>query len=90
MANKVLTMLQVRRILKLLMEECSQREIHRSTGIHRLTLKNYLHRFTSSGKTFSALYALSDYELSVLVHPPRSTKTSDERYADLQPNCNVF
>jgi len=35
MANKALTMLQVRRILKLLMEESSQREIHRSTGIHR-------------------------------------------------------
>ena len=75
--------LQIRRILKLMMEECSQREIHRSTGIHRLTLKNYLHRFKSSGKTFSELFALSDHDLSVLVHPPRSAKTSDERYADL-------
>jgi transposase len=85
MANKALTMLQVRRILKLFMEESSQREIHRSTGIHRLTLKNYLHRFKSSGKTFSELFALSDYDLSLLVHPPRSTKTTDERYADLFP-----
>ena len=34
MANKALTMLQIRRILKLLMEESSQREIHRNTGIH--------------------------------------------------------
>ncbi|NMW19634.1 MAG: IS21 family transposase, partial [Chlorobiaceae bacterium] len=83
MANKALTMLQIRRILKLMMEECSQREIHRSTGIHRLTLKNYLHRFKSSGKTFSELFALSDHDLSVLVHPPRSTKDTDERYADL-------
>ncbi|ABL65941.1 IS21 family transposase [Chlorobium phaeobacteroides] len=90
MANKALTMLQVRRILKLLMEECSQREIHRSTGIHRVTIKSYLHRFTSSGKPFSELYALSDYDLSVLVHPPRSTKTSDERYADLQPQLQRF
>ena len=85
MANKALTMLQVRRILKLFMEETSQREIHRSTGIHRLTLKNYLHRFKSSGKTFSELFALSDYDLSQLVHPPRSNKTTDERYADLYP-----
>ena len=85
MANKALTMLQVRRILKLMMEECSQREIHRSTGIHRLTLKNYLHRFKSSGKAFSELFALSDYDLSQLVHPPRSNKTTDERYADLYP-----
>ena len=77
--------LQVRRILKLFMEESSQREIHRSTGIHRLTLKNYLHRFKSSGKTFSELFELSDYDLSLLVHPPRSNKTTDERYADLYP-----
>ena len=75
--------LQIRRILKLMMEGCSQREIHRSTGIHRVTLKNYLHRFKSSGKTFSELFALSDHDLSVLVHPPRSTKDSGERYADL-------
>ena len=68
--------LQIRRILKLMMEGCSQREIHRSTGIHRVTLKNYLHRFKSSGKTFSELFALSDHDLSVLVHPPRSTKDS--------------
>ena len=83
MANKALTMLQIRRILKLMMEECSLREIHRSTGIHRVTIKNYLHRFKSSGKTFSELSALSDHDLSVLVHPPRSNQTSDERYADL-------
>ena len=62
MANKALTMLQVRRILKLFMEESSQREIHRSTGIHRVTIKNYLHRFKSSGKTFSELFELSDYD----------------------------
>ena len=90
MANKALTMLQVRRILKLLMEDCSQRKIHRSTGIHRLTLKNYLHRFKSSGKTFSELFALSDHELSVLVHPPRSTKSSDERYGFLNTKLKRF
>jgi|GEM_PF-1140307 len=83
MPNKALTMLQIRRILKLMMEESSQREIHRNTGIHRVTLKTYLHRFKSSGKTFSELFALCDHDLSVLVHPPRSNKTTDERYADL-------
>ena len=78
MANKALTMLQTRRILKLLMEGCSLREIHRSTGIHRLTIKNYQHRFQSSDKTFSELFTLPDYDLSVLVHPPRTNKTTDE------------
>ena len=90
MANKALTMLQTRRIIKLLMEGCSLREIHRSTGIHRLTIKNYQHRFQSSGKSFPELFALSDHDLSVLVHPPRSTKTTDERYTALKTQLKRF
>ncbi len=56
MANKALTMLQIRRILKLMLEERFQREIHRSTVIHRVTLKNYSYRFKSSGKPFAELF----------------------------------
>ena len=83
MANKALTMLQTRRIIQLLMEGCSLREIHRITDIHRLTVKNYLHRFQSSGQSFSELFVLSDHDLSVLVHPPRTAKSTDERYSVL-------
>ena len=54
MANKALTMLQIRRILKLLMEESSQREIHRNTGIHRVTLKNYRIGLRAAGKRFQS------------------------------------
>ena len=83
MANKALTMLQTRRIIQLLMEGCSLREIHRITDIHRLTVKNYLHRFQSSGQSFSELFSLSDHDLSVLVHPPRTAKSTDERFSVL-------
>ena len=79
MANKALTMLQTRRIIQLLMEGCSLREIHRSTGIHRLTVKNYLHRFQSSGQSFAELFSLPDHDLSVLVHPIRTAKSTDKR-----------
>lgn len=90
MANKPLTMLQIRRILKLFMEETSIRELHRQTGIHRVTLKNYLHRFKSSGKSFEELAELSDHELSVLVHPQRNTKAPDERFEDLNGRLEEF
>ena len=79
MANKALTMLQTRRIIQLLMEGCSLREIHRSTGIHRITVKNYLHRFQSSGQSFAELFSLPDHDLSVLVHPTRTAKSTDKR-----------
>ncbi|ANT65160.1 Transposase [Prosthecochloris sp. CIB 2401] len=82
MANKPLTMLQIRRILKLFMEECSIREFHRQTGIHRVTLKNYLHRFRASGKSFVELADLSDHDLAQMVHPSRNTKAPDERFED--------
>jgi transposase len=41
MANKALTMLQIRRCIVLLQEAQSIREIHRLTGIHRTTIKSY-------------------------------------------------
>ena len=80
MANKALTMLQIRRCLMLLQEASSIREIHRSTGIHRTTIKAYMERCKNSGKTFEELLALADHDLSVLLHPPRNTQQADERY----------
>lgn len=83
-------MLQIRRILKLFTEECSIRELHRLTGIHRLTLKNYLHRFNGSGKSFAELASLTDHELALLVHPPRTTKGPDTRFDYLESRLEEF
>ena len=90
MANKALTMLQTRRIIQLLMEGCSLREIHRSTGIHRITVKNYLHRFQSSGQSFAELFSLPDHDLSVLVHPTRTAKSTDKRCSVLNDQLPRF
>jgi len=70
--------------------QTSIRELHRQTGIHRVTLKNYLHRFKSSGKCFGELAELSDHELSVMVHPQRNTKAPDERFKDLNGRLEEF
>ena len=80
MANKALTMLQIRRCLMLLQEASSIREIHRFTGIHRTTIKAYMERCKNSGKTFEEPLALADHDLSALLHPPRNTQQADERY----------
>ncbi len=80
MANKPLTMLQIRRCIMLLQEAQSIREIHRFTGIHRTTIKSYTERFKNSGKTLEELLALPDDELSALLHPPRTTQQPDDRY----------
>lgn len=80
MANSPLTMLQIRRCLVLLQEAHSVRNIHRETRIHRETIKSYMLRCQHSGKSYEELLALSDDELSALLHPPRNTQKPDERY----------
>ncbi|NTU52360.1 MAG: hypothetical protein HGA97_01380 [Chlorobiaceae bacterium] len=74
-------MLQIRRLLMLLQEVRSIREIQRFTGIHRTTIKSYSERFRNSGKSFDELLNLPDSELAALLHPPRNTKQADERYS---------
>ncbi len=58
MANKPLTMLQIRRLLQLLLEERPLREIQRITTIHRTTIKGYVQRCLQSGKTYDELKTL--------------------------------
>jgi len=90
MANKALSMLQIRRLLMLLQEARSIREIQRFTGIHRTTIKSYTERFRNSGKSFDELLNLPDSELAVLLHPPRSTKQADERYSWLSERLEHY
>jgi len=90
MANKALTMLQIRRLLMLLQQACSIREIQRLTGIHRMTIKSYTERFKTSGKSVDELLALPDAELSELVHPPRNTQQADERHRWLSGHLEYY
>lgn len=90
MANKALTMLQIRRCIALLQEAQSIREIHRLTGIHRTTIKSYQDRCSHSGKAYEELLALPDHELSDLLHPPRSTQQPDERHKHLADRLEYY
>ena len=79
MANKRKSMLQIRRILQLLSDECSHREINRITGIHRSTIKEYANRIGSTGKDISFLLACSDNDLSEIFLPSKAEPEPDER-----------
>jgi len=79
MANKRKSMLQIRRILQLLSDECSHREINRLTGIHRSTIKEYANRVGSAGKDLRFLLDCSDEELLQVFLPTKSEPEPDER-----------
>ncbi len=72
-------MLQIRRILQLLSEGCTQREINRGTGIHRSTIKDYANRVEKTGQDFNVLLSYSDAELSSLVLTAKTEIVYDAR-----------
>ena len=90
MANNPLSMLQIRRILQLLSDGRSVRMIHRKCKVHRNTIKAYLVRFQQSGNSYAELAALPDAELSSVVYSPRSSKTTDNRFQQLEPRLQYY
>jgi transposase len=90
MANKTKSMLQIRRILQLLSEETSFREINRLTGMHRITIKEYANRIRESGKEISYLLNCSDPELSSYIFPQKSRIIDDPRRKWLEDNLPEF
>jgi transposase len=63
MANKTLKMLQIRRILQLLQEGRSKRQIAKDLSISRNTIDEYQDKYISSGQTLAQLLSLQDHAL---------------------------
>jgi hypothetical protein len=70
MANKTLTMLQIRRILQLLQEGRSKREISRVLSISRNTIDDYEDKYFAGGHSLESLLKLSDSSLWEALNPP--------------------
>jgi len=83
MANKTLTMLQVRRILQLLLEGKSKRQIARDLSISRNTIDEYQDKYSQSGQSFSELLSLSDHALWEVLQPPERIKTEKNPRYDM-------
>ena len=91
MANKVLTMLQVRRILQLLEQGHSKREASRQLDVSRNTIDFYARRFKLSGLTLSQLLGLNDVDLAKFVYPEQAASVrEDTRARDFDAKVEHF
>jgi transposase len=89
MANKSITMTQVRRIVQLKAEGLSKLRISQSLHIHRSTLDNYFNKFESTGKSYAELLHYSDEALRCIAYTPMETKP-DARLETLQNHFDYF
>jgi len=90
MANKSISMTQVRRIIQLKVEGLSKLKISESLHIHRATLDNYLSKLAASEKSFPELLECSDKQLMALVYSDPATPRADKRIDDLKKHLDYF
>jgi transposase len=90
MANKSISMTQVRRIIQLRAEGLSKLKISQSLHIHRATLDNYLSKLVASGKDFPELLDCSDEQLTAFVYNDSVVPKADNRIEDLQKHLDYF
>jgi transposase len=83
-------MLQIRRILQLLSDGHSKREVSRQTFASRNTIDSYEARFLKSGKSYNELLQLPDTELALLVYTSRTIKEPDPRRQHLNEHLDYF
>jgi transposase len=84
MANKTISMTQLKRIIQLKAEGHSKLSISKKLGIHRNTLTDYLFKLDGSGKSYQELFSESDNYLSGLVFNTANTRIPDARLAELE------
>jgi transposase len=84
MANKPITMLQIRRILQLKLHGKSNREIAHELHRSRDTVNGYVKQLIQLDKSIGELLKHNDEELSSLVYKERPYIKTDWRFADLQ------
>lgn len=90
MANKSISMIQVRRIVQLKAEGLSKLKISGSLHIHRATLDNYLSKLIASGKSFPELLECNDKQLMALVYGDLASPKADDRIDDLKKHLDYF
>jgi transposase len=90
MANKTITMLQIRKVLQLLDQGQSQRRIARHVSISRNTVQEYCLKFYRTGLTSKQLLALGDHELHQALTTERPVDLKDHRYERLAPRLSGY
>ena len=77
MANKSISMSNVRQIIKLHSKGIGKKKIGWRLGMSKNTVRDYLEQFYKLGKTWEELFKLSDLELNTLFHPPEESVVKD-------------
>jgi transposase len=90
MANKLISMVVIRRILQLRTQGISKNKIARITDIHRTTLNTYLLKLESTGKTYEQLLTYSDEELTAIAYNLNNVNKPDERLKALEGHFEYF
>ncbi|HTJ51744.1 MAG TPA: IS21 family transposase [Cyclobacteriaceae bacterium] len=90
MANKTITMLQIRKILQLLDRGFSQRRIAREVDISRNTVQDYCVKIVKTGQPVKKLLLLGDHELNQCITSDRSVPLKDNRYERLAPRLPEY
>jgi len=83
MANKSITMLQIRRILQLHLSGSSTRSISRTIGVHRKTVDMYLKKISSTCRPLEEILKLDDGALSGIFYVEQTPQT-DSRFGVLE------
>ena len=90
MANKPISMIQLKRIIQLKTEGLNKLSISKKLGIHRKTLNDYLFKLQSTGKSYQELLNLSESKLVELVFNLNNTLVPDERFKYLEKQFTYF
>lgn len=90
MSNKNLTMLQIRKIIKLLNDGFSVRKINLLTGVHRRTIKEYLTRIEQAGISYPELLKLKDEQLAEFVFSNENKELPDIRKQLLEDKIESY
>lgn len=92
MANKVITMQQIRSIIQLLTKGHSLRNIATQLRLSRKTITAYARRFKDSGYSLEELRNLDDATLSALVYPAAAEPpyNEDSRRQDFNNRISYF
>lgn len=73
MANKTISMSNLRQIIKLYCQQMGKKKIAERLGMSKNTVKLYIKHFHSLKITKDELFKLTDFELNKLFHPPKET-----------------
>ncbi len=90
MANKTITMNQLRRLLQLKEQGHSNRRIKGILKLSRQTVDDYVNRLKQTDKSFKELLKLDNESLQVLAFQQQALPVLTDKFADLQSRLSGF